>query len=48
MLTHLGKALGVEPHAMIEAELIPEARLIPSFQCSALERKPDRLGLSQD
>ena len=31
MLTHLGKALGVEPHEIIEAELIPEARGLVDF-----------------
>jgi len=31
MLTYLGKALGVEPHEIIEAELIPEARGLVDF-----------------
>ena len=31
MLLRLGKALGVEPHEMIEAELIPEARGLVDF-----------------
>ncbi len=31
MLTHLGKVLGVEPHEIIEAELIPEARGLVDF-----------------
>jgi len=31
MVTHLGKAFGVEPHEIIEAELIPEARGLVDF-----------------
>ncbi len=31
MITRLGKALGVEPHEIIEAELIPEARGLVDF-----------------
>ncbi|MGH7831032.1 MAG: hypothetical protein ACREP8_12730 [Candidatus Binatia bacterium] len=31
MLLRLGKALGVEPHEMIEAEIIPEARGLVDF-----------------
>lgn len=31
MILRLGKALGVEPHEMIEAELIPEARGLVDF-----------------
>jgi pyrroloquinoline quinone (PQQ) biosynthesis protein C len=60
MLTHLGKALGVEPHSMIEAELIPEARGLVDFfvrswidvplaECFAIHLEEEIFGyISQD
>ena len=60
MLLPLGKALGVEPHEMIEAELIPEARGlvdffvrswidIPLAECFAIHLEEEIFGfVSQD